>query len=309
MHQHDYDEREELQQPRTLGWVIWLGLAALAFCLLTVCVIGGFFFLQRFESQIEPAAPPLVMPALPTVSADPTESSLAPTVTVGQPAVNVPAPAAASNVEAQRFSQPPAVDGELSEWTGRASYTSAYRVYSANGWDGSDDLTAVWRLGWDDDNLYVAVEVTDDTHVQMQTGNQIFQGDSLELQFDTDRAGDYGPRVSPDDFQIVLSPGDFTRLSPSAFRFRGTNDGEMVDAAGHEVSVAARHTDIGYNLEAAIPWSNLEVTPEPGMVMGLALNANDNDTPGTAAQEVMKSHIPGRTLRNPTTWGTLTLNP
>jgi hypothetical protein len=307
MRHRNYDEREESQQPRSLGWILWLGVAALALCLLTVCVIGGFFFVQRFENQVEPAAPPLVMPALPTVSADPTESSLAPTVTVGQPAVNVPAPAAASNVDAERFSQPPAVDGELSEWTGRASFTSAYRVYSANSWDGSDDLTAVWHLGWDDDNLYIAVEVTDDTHVQIQTDNQIFRGDSVEIQFDTDRAGDYGPRVSPDDFQIVLSPGDFTRLSPSAFRFRGTINGEMVDAPGHQVAVAARHTGIGYNLEAAVPWDDVEVTPEPAIVMGLALNANDNDTPGTSAQEVMKSHVPGRTLRNPTSWGTITL--
>jgi hypothetical protein len=45
------------------------------------------------------------------------------------------------------------------------------------------------------------------------------------------------------------------------------------------------------------------------MVMGLALNANDNDTPGTAAQEVMMSHVASRTLTDPTSWGTLTLNP
>ena len=35
--------------------------------------------------------------------------------------------------------------------------------------------------------------------------------------------------------------------------------------------------------------------------------ANDNDTPGTAVQEVMKSHVATRTLTDPTGWGTLTL--
>jgi hypothetical protein len=73
------------------------------------------------------------------------------------------------------------------------------------------------------------------------------------------------------------------------------------------VTVAAQQTDKGYNLEAAIPWSDLELTPAAGAVIGLALNANDNDTPGTAVQEVMMSHVAGRTLTNPTTWGTLTL--
>jgi hypothetical protein len=41
--------------------------------------------------------------------------------------------------------------------------------------------------------------------------------------------------------------------------------------------------------------------------MGVALNANDDDVPGTAVQEVMMSHVSTRTLRNPTGWGTLTL--
>jgi hypothetical protein len=47
--------------------------------------------------------------------------------------------------------------------------------------------------------------------------------------------------------------------------------------------------------------------PEPDLIVGVALNANDNDTPGTAVQEVMMSHVATRTLRDPTGWGTLTL--
>ena len=37
------------------------------------------------------------------------------------------------------------------------------------------------------------------------------------------------------------------------------------------------------------------------------LNANDNDTSGTAVQEIMKSHVPSRTLTDPSSWGSLTL--
>jgi hypothetical protein len=60
-------------------------------------------------------------------------------------------------------------------------------------------------------------------------------------------------------------------------------------------------------LEAAVPWRDLEKVPEPDLIVGVALNANDNDTPGTAVQEVMMSHVATRTLRDPTGWGTLTL--
>ena len=110
-----------------------------------------------------------------------------------------------------------------------------------------------------------------------------------------------------DDFQINLSPGDFASIAPSAFRFRGANDGSAVDAPGHNVKIAAQKTDVGYTLEAAIPWQDLNISPVPDLIIGLALNANDNDSPGTAVQEVMKSHVATRAFRDPTSWGTLTL--
>ena len=71
--------------------------------------------------------------------------------------------------------------------------------------------------------------------------------------------------------------------------------------------VAARQMAQGYHLEAAIPWQDLSLSPTPGLVIGLALNVNDNDTPGTAVQEVMKSHVATRAFQDPSSWGSLTL--
>jgi hypothetical protein len=168
-------------------------------------------------------------------------------------------------------------------------------------------VTATWRLWWDNSNLFVAVQVEDDTHVQTQTGNQIFKGDSVSLQIDSDLAGDFGPELSPDDYQINLSPGDFASIAPSTFRFQGTSNGGTVDAPGHSIALAAQQTGQGYSLEAAIPWQDIDLTPAAGLVIGAAFNVNDNDSPGTAVQEVMKSHITTRAFRDPTSWGSLTL--
>jgi hypothetical protein len=181
-------------------------------------------------------------------------------------------------------------------------------VFTGDTWDGSDDLAASWQVSWDDANLYLVINVADDIHAQNQTGNQTFRGDSVELQIDADRAGDYGPSLSPDDYQIALSPGDFAGILPSAFRFQGTASGEMRDAAApHAITVVAVPNGSGYVLEAAIPWRDLGLTPAAGVVIGLAVNVNDNDRPGTAAQEMMKSSAPNRRFSDPTTWGTLTL--
>ena len=110
-----------------------------------------------------------------------------------------------------------------------------------------------------------------------------------------------------DDFQLAFSPGNFSQLTPEAFRFRGTAANRMDANPGHNIRVAAVKTSDGYTLEATIPWADLGVTPRAGLVMGLNLNANDNDSPGTAVQEVMMSNVSTRTFSNPTTWGMVTL--
>jgi hypothetical protein len=211
-------------------------------------------------------------------------------------------------VESRRVSSPPQIDGLLTEWADFPAFLSGHRVYSHPSWNGDEDLVAFWQLGWDDHFLYIAATVVDDVHVQTQTGNLIYRGDSLELQIDTNRAAglDY---LSPAVYQILLSPGDFVTLPPSAFRFRGNDQRQIRDAPGHAIRVAAHKTLNGYTLVAAIPWRDLGVAPRAGLVLGLALNANDNDTPGTTVQEVMMSNVPGRMLTNPSTWGTLTLLP
>ena len=298
----------ELQQPRGGSqMVLYAGMGVAGLFGLVVCVVAVYFIWTQFRQRGgEDEAAPIVVP-----STDEEETAVSPTETaVIAPTSTLPAAAVPSsgNVEAVRLAAPPTIDGSLGEWDGVVAASSSSRVYTVAGWDGSEDLTAVWQLAWDNANLYVAVTVTDDTHVQTASGNQIFRGDSVDMQFDTAREADFGDGLSPDDFQITLSPGDFAGSGPSAFRYQGTTSGSILDApGGNSVAVAAQQTGSGYTLEAAIPWSDLNLTPSQSLTIGLALNANDNDTVGTAVQEVMMSNMPNRTLTNPTTWGTLTL--
>lgn len=330
---------EPVYPPQNEGtrWLGWAAAGAAMLLLTCLCAAGGYFLFQQFGPGAAATSPPLAVPTVtsvagipspgPTIAGEiptPTAGSttlpptppLAPTATLNiQPTVTLPAGNAtleppvpgSANAQANQVATAPTIDGDLSDWGDQPTYQSAYRVYNVDGWNGTADVNATWRLTWDSSNLYIAVDVQDDTHVQTQTGNQTFRGDSLDMQFDTNRSNS-PTEPSPDNFQFILSPGDFGGLPPSAFRFRGTDNGQVLDApGGHNVTLAAQSTAQGYSLEAAIPWSDLNLTPAAGLVLGLALNANDNDTPGTAVQEVMMSHVPGRTLTNPSTWGTLTL--
>lgn len=292
------------------------GLAIVAVVLLALGVIGLAYF--TFQQRTSPE-PGLTLPGDETATPPPGEATAAPEATATTGGVSGLAPTATLPGGATTPQPPPpsdifaprmaaSLDGDAGDWSGLPVYSSPFTVFTGDEWDGSDDLTADWQIGWDDVFLYLVVTVTDDIHAQSQSGSLMFRGDSVELQIDTDRAGDYGPSLSPDDFQVSLSPGDFGALPPSAWLFQGTAAGDMRDATTpHGIVVTARPTDAGYVLEAAIPWRDLNLSPAPGMVLGLAVNVNDNDRPGVAAQEVMKSSIAGRRFGDPTSWGTLTL--
>lgn len=254
--------------------------------------------------------PPVEEPVEQPIVGVPTVTLPAPPPTA-EPVVQAPIPTATippnGSVTAARVWQPFVIDGNLEGWGNIASYASTFRVYTMADWDGTDDSSAFWRMAWDDNNLYIAVVVTDDTHVQVNTGNQIFRGDSLELQLDTDRDGDYGPGLSPDDFQLVISPGDFGNIGPSIWRFRGNEFGQSMDAPGHSINVASQRIDGGYAVELAIPWYDLGMQPDPARFLSVALSVNDNDAYGTARQEMMKSHVATRSLTDPNTWGLMIL--
>lgn len=315
---HRRDAYRQDDAPRLESrWLVGLAVGFVGVCLIAACVAGGYYLWTLSVPPASPGGP--VVPTAPGGQAVTAGAATAPAAVEATAAEGVTptatTPAAAATVTlvpapatsvAVRLAEPPSVDAELGEWEGVPSTTSAFRVHRAAGWDGTEDVTAEWRLAWDAAHLYVAVDVADDVHVQTQTGNQTFRGDSVELQIDTEPAAN-AASVNVDTYQVILSPGDFAGLSPSAFRFRGTDGGRLVDAPGHSVRVAARQTAGGYRLEAAIPWRDLDVAPSAGMELGLALNANDNDSPGTAVQEVMMSSAPDRTLTNPRTWGMLQL--
>lgn len=249
---------------------------------------------------------------VPTVEESPTPETPIPEETepptpTATPAPAVQPPIATQDVEATRLSSPPVIDGNLDEWAGVQAYSSPFIVEQRPEWDGSLDVEALWRLGWDDDALYFGVAVTDDLIVQENIPQFAYFGDSLEIELATDIAN-RGDVVTRRDFQYIITPGNFNDLPPAAYRFQGNNEGRLIDAPGTLARVAARRTDRGYNLEFSIPWSDMNLAPHSGFALGAALNVNDNDVPGSQRiQYLMLSNVPGRLWSTPNSWGTLTL--
>lgn len=199
---------------------------------------------------------------------------------------------------------PPVLDGIWDEWT-NAAYPARSVVYGANQRENTEDLEVSFRVGWDRDFLYLAVKVIDDRYVQNATGVLLYQGDSIEVQFDADLEGDLTVNsLNNDDFQLGISPGrPDTAGAREAYLWNPSN----LAGARTDVRIAAVGGDGLYRVEIAIPWSLFGVTPEPGDQFGLSLNISDNDNPNENIQHTMISAVAGRTLSDPTTWGLLIL--
>lgn len=284
-----------------MGWLV-AGMGMLVLCCVAVTLASAVVIFMTGTDRGEITAP------LPPPSTH-TPTAVSPTMPIPAATVTVAVASPDGRVTAVRLPAPPLIDGDLTEWGHIPPFTAPYIVEQESSWDGTMDVESLWRIGWDDQHVYLAVAVTDDIHVQTREAKFAYLGDSLELQFDTNIQADYGPGVNSDDYQYVVSPGNFSDRAPGSFRFRGDAQGVMNDFIGSGARVAAIKTAEGYNIEMAIPWTDLGLQPTAGLVIGAAFSINDLDTPGTAVQELMLSHVPTRRWLDPSSWGSLELEP
>jgi hypothetical protein len=202
------------------------------------------------------------------------------------------------------------LDGDPSEWSAADPSASAEIVYRDPSWDGSNDGTVQWRLGWDDAFLYVVATVEDNVFVAAQSARAAYLGDSLELWLDTQPVpGD--DRFSQDETIVLLclTNPDAPALATYGYLGHPTVDRGFLDVPNLGISGSARRTTVGYVLEAAIPWSALNVTPAADAVLGLALILNDNDQPARQVQAVQYAQVANAVYNRPATWGRLRLAP
>ena len=201
------------------------------------------------------------------------------------------------------------VDGNLDDWTGDPTFTLndksqlAYKL-SSSSWNGPADLSGKIWTGWTPDGLYFAVKVVDDVHVQKSADENLWHGDYVEWQFDTQLEKDRDRKsMNSDDYQIGVSAGDFATVAPLAYAwFNGP------DAAGVlNIQQAQVQTADGYILETFIPKDLLKgITLAEKAIFGMNISLSDADD-ASLGQKAMLSTSSTRTYADPTTFGAITL--
>jgi hypothetical protein len=242
---------------------------------------------------------------IPTNTAEPVipTNTTAPTNTPANTVPPTPAdPHSGALMEAGYIDFDPDIDGSWNEWKEYTTqYTVSYVVYGANKWSGAEDLEASYAAVWDYDYLYISVKVHDDVYAQIAKGEELYEGDSIEILLDTNLSGDYySQTLSSDDYQLGISHGNSAKSIPQqAYLWFPSGKTGLKSNVDIGFTIDENGT---YRYEARIPWSVFGVTPSNGMRMGIAVSVSDNDDTTSKVQQTMVSSAVNRHLTNPMTW-------
>ena len=191
---------------------------------------------------------------------------------------------------------PMAIDGQLTGWPGRPPERIGTDRLVAGRETGG--VEASFKVSWDDKNLYLLANVTDPTPMKNeQSGENLWNADALEVFIGSEKI-DQGGTLLFTDLHILLGAGK-------------NHQTHVANAAKQPViatSVTPAVDGKGYTLEAAIPWSALDITPHEGqsLLFDLALG---NSTDGKSRSSQLVWNGGSRNSSDRSAWGRLSLVP
>ena len=230
------------------------------------------------------------------------------------------------------------IDGNLDDWNlDSPAVVKEMNQIIRDGqlWKGENDCSVTFYLAWDEDNLYIAAEVTEDTPFGAIEMLEIAEQDNLELFLSTDPNADPArTEFGTNDFLIYFSmdEGDWSTavdrsmlpkevMKSVRFKTIGMDGGENV-LPGYEC--AAVPTTKGFVWEAVLPWAALskdndkqdkkcsleKYTPAIGDVLAVDFGITDIDYPCPGTEYIPKLAWTGGSMKimeNPSLWGSFTI--
>ncbi|MDQ3656414.1 MAG: PIG-L family deacetylase [Chloroflexota bacterium] len=198
-----------------------------------------------------------------------------------------------------------AVDGVITEGEYTGEPLDLSRVWEGDDPDNAADASGTAWLTWDDDGIYVAVEVQDDmlgTVLTPEDAKRHWRTDSVEIAIDPLGTA---PNTSA-TFKVGVFPTS-TDGSPQAYRDADAYQGPVAETApGFEVASELTEPYTGYVLETFIPFDALPADLDPS---GAAMNIfiYDSDTEDLTGQTRLGWSTWNGVQGDPYRWGEITL--
>lgn len=177
----------------------------------------------------------------------------------------------------------PVIDGKLNkdEWDANtAMYADkADQIRQIKDWRGEKDISGNCMLMWDEDNLYLAAEVTDDIFTPAPSGAQQWKGDDIQFGVYYGSAGFLAiGQASTTYHELGFA---LTDQGVQAYRWLAQDNAVAVGPV-EKLELAAVNEGTKTYYEARIPWTTLlkpGQQPKAGheLVFSFLLNDNDGD--------------------------------
>ncbi|MBO9202176.1 MULTISPECIES: sugar-binding protein [Niastella] len=154
------------------------------------------------------------------------------------------------------------------------------------------DYSGKWRALYDNNNLYLLVEINDATRLN-DSGPSWWEDDVVEIFID----GNNSKGSSYDglnDFQFGFRWNDNTVH---------TGGNSVANTTGINFRMYA--TGTGYTTEIAIPWTTIGATPAIGKALGLDIQIDDDDNGGSRDAQTTTFSTNTTAFQNPSVFGTV----
>ncbi len=164
------------------------------------------------------------------------------------------------------------VDGSESDWG-----MQGFRVEILTAPDGHilpiDDFDVKFRLGWNQEGLFVLAIVRDDLPVESESLTRLWRCDCIEISV----AEDLG---HSNKYMLAVASGADTKYGEARSRIYDWRS-EREKTRDILWETAGRTVEGGYFVETMLPWENLGLDPKMGTNFGFQLVANDDDGQGS----------------------------
>jgi len=179
------------------------------------------------------------------------------------------------------------IDGnEDNVWSAVHQYKIAKALYMPV--SSPNDLSAGYKAMWDQNNLYLLVDVTDEKLIN--DSEEHYQDDCVEVFIDADNSKtasygekDYAFRFAWDKTKPIMQEGAHNRTE------------------GVEYSIVTKNN--GYCVEIKFPWATLGTKPVAGTKIGLDVHVNDDDDGGDRDSKITWYDGTDNSWQNPQSFG------
>lgn len=172
----------------------------------------------------------------------------------------------------------PVIDGVLGgdEWAGAPVVLNGadhIRNASPSVWGGSTDISGTVSFSWDNNALYLGIQVKDDKRGDRMGSRNVWNSDCIELFIDTAPDTEAAsPGFNAQSCQLVI--GLPTEKAPELIVQKASG---LLDVDAAQLTARTKTIPGGYGLELAIPWKELGITPSENTMLGFDVCLSDSD--------------------------------